>query len=217
MRKRALPTLAPLTAAVCAITLATGCGSGSTATPTGGLSPAPAASSASGRPSPGVAAPTQAPLPPPAAAQAGGKFDVGAVATRYLAARENAISYHHHSARDWLAEVWPVMTPIGWQRLSASLGDSGGFPAATARQRQWLVRVTVVCRHNSDAGVATSTQARLLCAVSDRTIDATGVLVRASDLPGIWPYNGPQPPALLEMRKLDGQWLVDADETGKAG
>jgi len=165
--------------------------------------PGPAAPARSTSP----AAPTEAPV----------ELDVGAVATRYLAARENAISYRHTSARDWLSEVQPVMTPAGWQRLSASLGDSGGFPAATARQRQWSVLATVACRHNPDAGVTTNTKATLICAVTDRTIDASDLPLPVKDLPGMWPYNGSQPPALLSMRKVDGQWLVDMDETGHAG
>jgi len=109
------------------------------------------------------------------------------------------------------------MTLAGWQRLSTSLGDSGGFPAATARQRQWSVLATVACRHNPDAGATTNTEATLICSVTDRTIDASGVTVPVKDLPGMWPYNGSQPPALLSMRKVDGQWLVDTDETGQAG
>jgi hypothetical protein len=216
MGRPSRPTLAPLTASVCAVILAAGCSNSSTAATAGAPSPGPASPSAPGRPFPGSAAPTRTSLPG-APTVAPVELDVGAVAARYLAARENAISYRHLSARDWLSEVQPVMTPTGWQRLSTSLGDDGGFPAATARQREWAVLATVACRHNPDAGVATSTQATLICAVTDRTIDASGGPVAAKDLPGIWPYDGAQPPALLSMRKVDGQWLVDTDETGQAG
>ncbi len=216
MGKPQLPTLAALTVGVCAFMLAAGCGSSFSAATAGAPSPRPASSSSSGRPAPGPAAPMQATLPgAPTAAPV--ELDGEAVATRYLAARENAISYHHFSARDWLSAVQPVMTLAGWQRLSTSLGDSGGFPAATARQRQWAVRATVACRHNPDAAVASSTQATLICAITDRTIDASGGPVAAKDLPGMWPYDGAQPPALLAMTKVDGQWLVDTDETGQAG
>ncbi len=215
MGKPSPPTLAALAAGVGALMLAAGCGSSSTAATAGAPSPKPAASSSSGRPVPGPAAPERK-TPPAAPAAAPVELDVGAVATRYLAARENAISYHHPSARDWLSEVQPVMTMAGWQRLSTSLGDSGGFPAATARQRQWSVLATVACRHNPDAAVATNSQATLICSVTDRTTDARGVPVPAKDLPGIWPYNGAQPPALLAMTNVDGQWLVDTDETGQA-
>ncbi len=215
MGRPSWPTLARLTAAVCAFMLAAGCSSFTAAT-IGAPSSKPAASSSSGRPAPGPASPERM-TPPAAPAAAPVELDVGAVATRYLAARENAISYHHPSARDWLSEVQPVMTMTGWQRLSTSLGDSGGFPAATARQRQWSVLATVACRHNPDAAVATNSQATLICSVTDRTIDARGVPAPVKDLPGMWPYNGSQPPALLSMRKVDGQWLVDTDETGQAG
>ncbi len=216
MGRPSRPPLAPLTAGVCAVILAGGCGNSFTAATAGAPSPGPASPSAPGRQSPGSAAPARTSLPgAPTAAPV--ELDVGAVAARYLAARENAISYRHPSARDWLTEVQPVMTRAGWQRLSVSLGDSGGFPAATARQHQWSVRVTVACRHNPDAGLATNSQAALICAVTDSTIDAGGMPVPAKDLPGIWPYNGSQPPALLAMRKVDGQWLVDTDETGQAG
>ncbi len=216
MSKPSPPTLAALAAGVGVLMLAAGCGSSSTAATTGAPSPKPAASSSSGRPVPGPAA-SERKTPPAAPAAAPVELDVEAVATRYLAARENAISYRHPSARDWLSAVQPVMTLAGWQRLSTSLGDSGGFPAATSRQRQWSVRAAVACRHNPDAAVASSTQATLICSVTDRTIDASGGPVAVKDLPGIWPYNGSQPPALLSMRKVDGQWLVDTDETGQAG
>ena len=216
MGRPSRPPLAPLTAGVCAVILAGGCGNSFTAATAGAPSPGPASPSAPGRQSPGSAAPARTSLPgAPTAAPV--ELDVGAVAARYLAARENAISYRHPSARDWLSEVEAVMTPAGWQRLSASLGDNGGFPAATSRQRQWSVRAAVACRHNPDAAVASSTQATLICSVTDRTIDASGGPVAVKDLPGIWPYNGSQPPALLSMRKVDGQWLVDTDETGQAG
>ncbi len=216
MGKAPLPTLAALTAGVCAFMLAAGCGSSSTAATAGAPSPGLVSSSSSARPSLGSAASARTPLAAvPTAAPV--ELDIEAVATGYLTARENAISYRHPSARDWLAEVQPVMTPAGWQRLSASVGDSGGFPAATARQHQWSVRVTVRCRHNPDAGLATNSQASLICAVTDSTVDTSGLPVPAKDLPGIWPYNGSQPPALLAMREVDGRWLIDTDETGRAG
>ncbi len=216
MGKAPLPTLAALTVGICAFMPAAGCGSSSTAATPGAPSPGLASSSSSARPSPGPAASARTPL---AAVPTGApvELDVEAVATGYLTARENAISFRHPGARDWLAEVQPVMTPAGWQRLSASLGDSGGFPAATARQRQWSVRVTVACRYNPDAGVVTNSQASLICAVTDSTVDTSGMPVVAKDLPGIWPYNGSQLPALLAMRNVDGRWLVDSDETGRAG
>jgi len=157
MSKPSPPTLAALAAGVGVLMLAAGCGSSSTAATTGAPSPKPAASSSSGRPVPGPAA-SERKTPPAAPAAAPVELDVEAVATRYLAARENAISYRHPSARDWLSAVQPVMTLAGWQRLSTSLGDSGGFPAATSRQRQWSVRAAVACRHNPDAAVASSTQ-----------------------------------------------------------
>ncbi len=216
MGKPSPPTLAALAAGVGALMLAAGCGSSSTAATAGAPSSKLAASSSSGRPVPGPAAPERK-TPPAAPAAAPVELDVGAVATRYLAARENAISYRHPSARDWLSEVQPVMTPTGWQRLSTSLGDNGGFPAATARQRQWSVLATVACRHNPNAGATTNSQVTLICSVTDRTTDASGIPVPVKDLPGIWPYNGAQPPALLAMTNVDGQWLVDTDETGQAG
>ncbi|MGI8682374.1 MAG: hypothetical protein ACR2JO_09685 [Mycobacteriales bacterium] len=142
--------------------------------------------------------------------------DLQDVAGRYLAARENAVSYTHPTPRSWLADVRAVMASAGWQRLAASLGNDGGFPAATARARRWSVRIIAVCRDNPDAGPASSTQAVLTCAVTDRTVDAAGRPVPARDLPGMWPYQGPQSPALLALRRVNGRWLVDADETGRA-
>lgn len=143
--------------------------------------------------------------------------DVERVAAGYLAARENAISYTHSSFRGWLTEIRPVMTREGWARLSRSAGDSGDFPAATARAHRWSVRVTVACQDNTDAGPATNSQVTLTCALTDRTVDAAGNPVPAKMLPRLWPYNGPQPPALLAMRQIGSHWLVDADQSGQAG
>lgn len=103
-------------------------------------------------------------------------------------------------------------------QLSQSLGDSGGFPAAMARTHKWSVRVTVACQHNPDAGPATGALTTLICDLTDRTVDAGGMPVPRRALPSLWPYDGAQPAALLAMRKVNGGgWLVDADETGRAG
>ncbi len=135
------------------------------------------------------------------------------VAIDYLAARENAISYKHR----WLAEVRPLMTRDGWQRLSRAAGDSGGYPRATAQAHRWEVNVSVACQHNPDAGPATATQVTLVCELTDRTTNGGGVPIPITDLPAGWPYDGPQPPALLDLREVGGRWLVDADYTGEAG
>lgn len=142
---------------------------------------------------------------------------LSAVAAHYLQARENAISYTHPTPRDWLREVWPAMTPTGWARLSASLGDRGGFPAAAARAHRWSVQATVACRHDPEAPPATGAQITVVCAVTDRTVDVAGIPVAAKELPGLWPYTRPQQPALLVLRRDGGRWLVDDDETGRAG
>jgi len=142
---------------------------------------------------------------------------LSALAAHYLQARENAISYTHPTPRDWLREVWPAMTPTGWARLSASLGDRGGFPAAAARAHRWSVQATVACRHDPEAPPATGAQVTVVCAVTDRTVDVAGIPVAAKELPGLWPYTRPQQPALLVLRRDGGRWLVDDDETGRAG
>ena len=156
--------------------------------------------------------PAGTPVPPAPADPA-----LSAAAGRYLQARENAISYTHPTPRDWLRQAGPAMTSTGWARLAASLGDGGGFPADTARAHRWSVQATVACRTDPDAPSATPTVATVLCAVTDRTVDAAGRPVPAKDLPGLWPYTGPQQPALLVLRRLDGSWLVDDDQTGRAG
>ncbi len=156
--------------------------------------------------------PAGAPVPPAAVEPA-----LGAAAVRYLQARENAIAYTHPTPRDWLRQVRPVMTPTGWARLAVALGDRGGFPAAQARTHHWSVQANVTCRTDPDASPATPTVATVVCAVTDRTIDPGGRPVPARNLPGLWPYTGPQQPALLALRRLGGRWLVDDDQTGRAG
>jgi len=140
-----------------------------------------------------------------------------AAAGRYLQARENAIAYTHPTPRDWLRHARPAMTSTGWARLAASLGDRGGFPADTARAHRWSVQATVACRTDPDAPPATPTVATVVCAVTDRTVDPAGRPVPPDDLPGLWPYTGPQQPALLVLRQAGGRWLVDDDQTGRAG
>lgn len=168
---------------------------------------------------PRTAAPTRPPPPVsrqvPTAAPAG--RDVEQAASRYLAARENAISYQHRNTTDWLADVRPTMTRTAWTRLASSVGDGGGYPRATAAACRWSVQTTTSCRHDPDAGPPTPTAITLICAVTDHTVDAAGRPVPAAALPALWPYTGPQPPAILAMHNLAGRWLVDADLTGQAG
>lgn len=133
--------------------------------------------------------PAGTPVPPAPADPA-----LSAAAGRYLRARENAIAYTHHAPLDWLRLARPAMTPTGWS-----------------------VQATVTCRTDPDAPPATPTVATVVCAVTDRTIDPTGHPVPAGDLPGLWPYTGPQPLALLALRRGGGRWLVDDDQTGRAG
>ena len=211
---RPTPPAAPLAGALTAVVLAAGCsaaGSAPSAAPPG--APSPATSSAPPAPVSDVPQVTAEPDPTPARAD----LALTEAASRYLAARENAISYKHRTPRSWLSEVRPVMTRAGWQRLADSAGDSGGYPAATARANKWSVRVTVACHHNPDAGPPTATRATLTCSLTDRTTNGGGIAIPVKDLPAIWPYDGPQPPALLEMHQTGGRWLVDADRTGQAG
>lgn len=212
---RTVTTVIPLIAAAAAVTLVAGCASANTASAPGTPpAPTPAASSVEAPPTlPSLGTEETSAEPTPSLAD----VEIQEAATRYLAAREDAISYTHASPRDWLAQARPVMTNGGWQRLSSSVGDRGGFPAATARAHTWKVNVTVLCEHNPDAGPATNTAVTLTCTLTDRTTDAAGVPIPTKDLPRIWAYDGPQPPALLALRKVRGRWLVDADETGEAG
>ena len=211
---RPAPSVLPLAGALAAVVLTAGCSTaGSSAAPAPPTAPpAPAVSSA---PPVRVPAPPASPEPDPTPVRA--EPDLVEAATLYLAARENAISYKHPTPRSWLKDARPVMTRAGWQRLSDSAGDRGGYPAATARANKWAVRVTVACNHNHDAGPATATSVTLTCSLTDRTTNGGGIPIPVKDLPAIWPYDGPQPPALLEMHKVGGRWLVEADRTGQAG
>ncbi len=169
---------------------------------------------------PGAASHSPAAGPRPAGTPvlpAGAEPALSAAAVRYLQARENAIGYTHPAPRDWLRQARPAMTPTGWARLAAALGDRGGFPADTARTHHWSVQATVACRTDPDAPPATLTVATVVCAVTDRTVDPAGRPVPAKDLPGLWPYTGPPQPALLVLRRDGGRWLVDDDQTGRAG
>lgn len=211
---RPAPSVLPLAGALGAVVLTAGCSAtGSSAAPASpAVPPAPAVSSAPPAP---ATAPPASPEPDPMPVRA--ELDVLEVATRYLAARENAISYTHPTPRSWLTEAREVMTPTGWRRLSDSLGSSGGFPAATARAHKWSVRTDVSCQHHPDAGPPTATRATLICGVTDTTVDASGNPVPAKALPAVWPYQRPQTSALLLLRQVGGRWLVDADQTGQAG
>lgn len=192
---------------------------GNDARPTTGLLSAP------GNSTPGLAAttlpttsapptlPTGSAPPAPVAASP----DVVDVARRYLASRENAVAYTHVGPRDWLAEVQPLMTPAGWTQLSATLTDRGQLASDVAHQRQWSVIAAVSCQLDDEAGAASPASTTVLCAVTDQTVNASGTAVAVQDLPDGWPYNGPQTPAVLSMVGAAGQWLVDADQTGRAG
>lgn len=137
------------------------------------------------------------------------------MATRYLAVRENAVT--RRDPRGWLATVRPEMTPDGWTWTLKLVGDSGGFPAAVTQAHHWSVAVTVACQTNPDAGGDTAKSLIITCALTDHTTDAVGATVPNRLLPHLWPYTGPQPPALLELRRIGNRWYVDHDRTGQAG
>jgi len=191
--------------------LASGCSAGALGTEV--LHPNPAAApSSSGSlmnlpPSPAAAAA----VPSPARAAP----DLEQVATQYLAARENANTLPH--PRNWLGEVKALTTPEEWSRLARSAGDTGGFAAAVTRARHWSVTVAVACQTNPDAGGDTAASLTITCALTDRTTNADGSTVPERLLPRLWPYTGPQPPALIELRRTDNRWYVDQDRTGQAG
>lgn len=224
MRTPSSAGLAPAGLAATAAALLAGCGGSADDRGPAGSRPAPASSTPStpagereGEALPSPATSTAPDTEAHAQAASPAAQDVGAVAARYLAARENAISYTHPTPRSWLTEAREVMTPTGWRRLSDSLGSSGGFPAATARAHKWSVRTDVSCQHHPDAGPPTATRATLICGVTDTTVDASGNPVPAKALPAVWPYQRPQTSALLLLRQVGGRWLVDADQTGQAG
>lgn len=144
-----------------------------------------------------------------------GEPDLEKVATEYLAARENASTLP--DPRSWLSKVKALTTPEEWSRLAQSAGDTGGFPAAVTQAHHWSVAVTVACQTDPDAGGDTSASMTMTCALTDRTTDADGATVPERILPRLWPYTGPQPPALLELRRTNNHWYVDQDRTGQAG
>ncbi len=82
-----------------------------------------------------------------------------------------------------------------------------------AEQRRGAAAVPL----GQQARPATPTRVPLVCEVTDRTTNGGGVPIPVKELPAGWPYDGPQPPALLDLRKVGGRWLVHADHTGQAG
>ncbi len=126
------------------------------------------------------------------------------------------ISYKHPTPRSWLAEVRPLMTRDGWQRLSRAAGDSGGYPRATGQARKWEVNVTVACQHNPAAGPATATQVTLVCELTDRTTNGEGVPIPVRTCPRSGPTTGRSCPRCWTCAR-SGAAGVNADHTGQAG
>jgi hypothetical protein len=140
-----------------------------------------------------------------------------ATAVAYLSQRENALFWYRARPTSWLSSVRPLVTRAAYQALAAgAAGASPGFAWVVAHRRHWQVKVAAGCRPDTEARPPTATAEVLGCSVVDRTVTASGKAVPASALPPAWPYSGPQPPALLLMRRAHGRWLVAADDTGRA-
>ncbi len=152
-------------------------------------------------------------VPPPAVPP-----QMVADAQSFLAQRENAIGFNQPSATAWVTAVQPLMTPAGWAALSKSTADGNpGIAYTTAHQQQLTVKATATCAVDRDPGPPTATFTELSCSVTDQTLQANGQPLPVDQIPQPWPYQGPQVPARLAMGNVNGQWLVDADQTGLAG
>ncbi len=159
-----------------------------------------------------------APEPAPGDVPALGSADaaLSAAAQAYLDARENAVSHYHQSATDWLTVVEPTMTPEGFAALRAEIGDGGGSAYAWETAHEMGLAVKVVTRCEEDPNAATADVRVLLCEIDDQVIDESGAVLPTTAVPTVWPYVGPQPSAMLELRRVGDTWRVHADLTGSA-
>lgn len=140
------------------------------------------------------------------------------VASAYLKRRENAIAYYQSSPVAWVATERRFMTSSGYKQLVATTADTGGtgagFPYLTAHHFKWEVRVSANCSTVPDSH-NTNTSEVVGCELTDTMLGESGAPVPTSQLPNLWPYNGPQPQASLAMVASGSTWLVQQDLTGQ--
>lgn len=139
----------------------------------------------------------------------------------YLNARENQMSAKHDKPIDWLDDVEPLMTSSGFKKLKDSIGEAG--EAGVGGGHAWQVshddglgvEVQVgQCGVDMAIEVDEADRKIVRCSVSDVVVDEDGEPVSSTDVPPMWPFVGPQKPAVLEMVKEGGSWKVQQDATG---
>lgn len=140
----------------------------------------------------------------------------------YLNARENQMSYQHEKPLDWLDDVKPLMTQEAFAELEESTGggegvSSGGNAWAISHEEGLAVQAEVgECGVDMAAGLDEPDSKMVRCPVTDVVVDEDGDPVPSTEIPSMWPYVGPQRPAVLHMVREDGQWKVQMDATGLA-
>lgn len=157
--------------------------------------------------------------PPPPDVSAAGE-NIQSAAEAYLHERENQQSYHHEEPSGWLEEIEPLMTEDGFAEMADTIPEDGrvGDAWRVADENNLAVAVEVdECVVYEAAGVDEDDHKIIQCAMVDIVVDDDGDPVPVTNIPPLWPYVGPQSPAMLEVMEVDGDWLVHADLTGRAG
>ena len=141
-------------------------------------------------------------------------------AVGFVTVRENQQSHQHAKPRDWLTQVAEYMTTDGHSELAASIPEEGhtGDTWNVSHDEGLGVAVEMgECVVYEAAGVNEPDHKIVQCPVSDVVVGSDGKPVAVTEIPAVWPYVGPQTPAVLEMKQVGGKWLVHADWTGLAG
>lgn len=156
-------------------------------------------SSSSTRPSP-------ASLPVPASLQA--------QVQGYLAAREDAAGADRSSPSSWVSTAQNTMT-AAWAagQKSAAAIVVPGWEWRIAHQMHWHVAVKTSCQVYTDTGMPTANSMVVVCNLADTTLGQNNQPVSPTQLPALWPCQGPRPSVTLAMVRRNGDWLVNQDLT----
>lgn len=148
------------------------------------------------------------------------------IVERYVQAKENRVGADQKTATDWLNTVKPIVTKTMFERLKPSgkiITSSIPFNYTYAHQKKYIVKTELDKCIWGGEGFKPSKDENggirgvVVCSLIDKTVSSeTGSEVPASNIEFGWPYNGKQQSPVIELTLRNGQWLINADETGNA-
>lgn len=141
------------------------------------------------------------------------------VATKYLQARENSNGADQSSPEDWLNSIKSITTDAWFKQLQPNVNATGSGVTEEyriAHENGYIVKATLSgCTWvKNSLNTPTTESGTIRCDLTDKTTSqVTGNEVPATSIPFGWSHNGQQQPAVLNLVKQNGAWLVNGEGT----